>query len=254
MNGTNAKSAGDAASARNTKATLGAIGCALLGAGALHVYLGRYEQEVAGGAPQAVVVSTRDLELGEVLSRASLDFRDLPERYIEERHIAAEDLERVIGTRVTGAVRSGATLLWTDLDVAQEGRTLSGLVQSGMRAFTLPEGEVSFDGLLRPGDRADVLFTRADADTITLLQNVLVLTVGSDLGADVEPSTAHSASSGRVTLSVTLEQAQRLAQSEGRGALRLALRNPQDLVLADVPLPTGEGDLVRGPRGGRAAP
>jgi Flp pilus assembly protein CpaB len=41
-----------------------------------------------------------------------------------------------------------------------------------------------------------------------------------------------------VTLSVDLAQAQLLAASEGRGALRLALRNPQDLALVEPPAPT----------------
>jgi pilus assembly protein CpaB len=225
------------------KATLVALACAVVGAGCLHIYLTRYELEIAGGAPSAVLVATRDLALGEVLTRAALDFRELPERYIEERHIVAVDLERVLGTRVTGVVGAGAALLWTDLDVSQEGRTLSGLVQTGMRAFALPERDVSFDGLLRPGDRADVLFTRPGADTVTLLQNLLVLTVGTDLGAEIDPSTRRVGQAGRVTLSVSIEQAQRLAQCEGRGALRLALRNPQDLVRTDLPVSEPESEL-----------
>lgn len=226
------------------KATLTALLAAVLGAGCLHLYLARYEVELAGGAPRSLVVVTRDLALGEVISRAALDFRELPERYVEERHIDAHDLERVLGTRATTAVASGSNLLWSDLDALQEGRTLSGLVRAGLRAFTLPEREVSFDGLLRPGDRVDVLFTQSGVDvrgvdvqkprTIALLQNVLVLTVGNDLGGDADPSESRAAAQGRVTLSVTIEQAQQLAQSEGRGVLRLALRNPQDLVLVDV--------------------
>jgi pilus assembly protein CpaB len=221
-----------------SKATVLALAAALIGAGSLHLFLTRYELELAGGMPKSVVVATRDLALGEVISRAALDFRDLPERYVEERHIDARDLERVLGTRVTAAVASGSSLLWSDLDASQEGRTLSGLVRAGMRAFTLPARDVSFDGLLRPGDRVDVLFTRPESGTLTLLQNVLALTVGSDLGDDAESSVQRAGAAGRVTLSVSLEQAQLLAHSEGRGALRLALRNPQDLVLVDAPAPT----------------
>jgi Flp pilus assembly protein CpaB len=123
-------------------------------------------------------------------------------------------------------------LLWSDLDQAPEGRTLAGLVRSGKRAFTLPGTDVGFSGLLQPGDRVDVLFTRADGGTLTLLQNVLVLTVSSDQGA-AAPARVQPAE--RVTLSVDLEQAQLLAASEGRGVLRLALRNPLDLALVDTP-------------------
>jgi len=220
-------------------ATVWALGSALLGGAALHLYLARYELEVAGGVPTPVVMATRDIALGDVITRSAIDVRELPERYIEERHVLLSDLERILGTRATAAVGSGSTLLWSDLDVSQEGRTLSGLVRTGMRAFTLPEREVSFDGLLRPGDRVDVLFTPSGglSGTVTLLQSALVLTVGNDLGEDGvgRPRTAGQA--GHVTLSVRSEQAQLLANSEARGTLRLALRNPQDLVLAESAAP-----------------
>lgn len=221
----------------NGKATWLALLAALLGAGALHGYLSRYELEVAGGAPRSVVIVTRDLALGQVLSRASLDFRELPERYLEERHIEARDVERVLGTRAVTAVASGCALLWSDLDVSVEKRTLAGLVRQGMRAYALPTDDIDFDGLLRPGDRVDVLLSRAELGTRTLLQSVLVLTVGPDLGGDERAEeSARARQRSRVTLSVSIEQAQLLAQSEGRGTLRLALRNPQDLVLLDVPV------------------
>lgn len=241
----------------NRKAMLAALACAVLGASSLHLYLTRYEQEVAGGEPKAVVVATRDIALGDVITRAALDVRELPERYIEERHIQLDDLERVLGARATAAVASGASLLWSDLDVAQESRTLSGLVRTSMRAFTLPERDVSFDGLLRPGDRVDVLFTPAESmsATSTLLQNALVLTVGRDLGReDSDEDRAATDGSGRVTLSVTMEQAQRLAHSERRGNLRLALRNPQDLVVAEGSASGAEGDVDRGRRAERDQP
>lgn len=238
----------------NRRATVVAAAFALLGASALHLYLSRYEREVAGGAPTAVVIATRDVALGDVITRTTLDVRELPERYVEERHIQLADLERVLGARATSAVASGSALLWSDLDVTQEGRTLSGLVRSGMRAFTLPERDVSFDGLLRPGDRVDVLFTPASlaTGTVTLLQSVLVLTVGRDLGGDAPRERGEEAQLGRVTISVTMEQAQLLAHSERRGALRLALRNPQDLVLAEGVAATSDSALtspgVKSPR------
>lgn len=228
------------------KPTLIAFVLALLGAGALHFYLRRYELEIAGGTPTAVVVATRDLALGDVIARAALDVRELPERYVEERHVLADDLDRIVGARATASVGGGSTLLWSDLDVSQEGRTLSGLVRTGMRAFTLPERDVSFDGLLRAGDRVDVVFTPgsgASLGTVTLLQSALVLTVGGKLGDDTRAED-ESERFGRVTLSVTAEQAQLLAHSERRGALRLALRNPQDLVLAEGIAPSMDLDLA----------
>jgi pilus assembly protein CpaB len=220
------------------KGPLAALLAVLLAAGALYLYLRRQELTFGGSAARSLVVVTRDVALGELISRSALDFRDLPERYVEERHIDAHDLERVVGTRSSTAVPGGSALLWSDLDLSIERRSLSSLVRAGKRAFTLPERDVSFDGLLCPGDRVDVLFTQATSDTRTLLQNVLVLTVGDDLGDLGEPRPLPGRRSGRVTLSVGLEQAERLAACEGRGTLRLALRNPQDLALVERSLPT----------------
>ena len=213
------------------------IVAAALGGLALHVYLARFELEAAGGAPRQVVTVTQDLGLGETITRSAVSLRALPERYVEERHILADQLERVVGTRVTSQVASGSTLLWSDLDIMQSSRTLSGLVRAGMRAFTLADRQVDFDGLLRPGDRVDLLFTASgdSAETRTLLQNVLVLTVGSDLGQEDEHKTTRH---GSVTLSVSIEQAQVIAHGVGRGAMRLALRNTQDMVLAEGLVPT----------------
>lgn len=195
---------------------------------------------LAGSATRSLVVVTRDLAPGEVIQRAALDFRDLPEAFVEDRHIAADDVERLIGMRVNTAVVGGSSLLWTDLDAGRAGRTLSGLVQVGMRALSL--AELGFDGLLRPGDRADVLFTPRvpedgsldDQPTVTLLENVLVLSVGRELSADVSRRDAAPDGEARVTLSVSPHDAQRVAHTVGRGTLRLLLRNPHDVAVAEV--------------------
>ena len=219
----------------NRRILFSALGAGVAGALCLHLYLARLEAELVGGAPQRIVVTTRDMALGETVTRGALSVRDLPERYVEERHVLATDLERVLGARLSGVLHTGSALLWSDLDVMQEGRTLAGLVRSGMRAYTLSETDTSFDGLLRPGDRVDVLWTASDsADASVILENALVLTVGADLG-DPQVREAKRVRGGRVTVSVTGEQAARLSRHQQRGRLRLLLRNPQDLLLVEGP-------------------
>lgn len=205
---------------------------AALGAAVLQVYLARYEHELAGGAPRSVLISTRDLTLGETLARSSITVRSIPESYIEERHIRADSLEKILGARVTSAVGGGGAIFWSDLDTMQDGRTLAGLVRIGMRAFELAAQDVSFDGLLRPGDKVDIVFVSHEASgASTLLSNILVLTVGGDLGQYDEARKGERR--GRVTLSVTPEQATVLAHKEGSGRFRLSLRNPQDAVVRE---------------------
>lgn len=206
---------------------------ALVGALLVHTYLKRFELELAGGKPVQVLSLSGDLALGRALHAEDLVVRVIPEEYVDGRHIRVADRQRVLGAHAVVAVPAGEALLWTDLDVMPRGRTLSGLVRQGMRAVTIDGRALTFAGLLRPGDRVDVLWTRPgtkSAQTRTLLQNVLVLTVGADMGGD-----GHGRSRcGRgVTLSVTAGQAQTLAHARPLGGLQLALRNPQDVQTLD---------------------
>src|SRR5205823_4569768 len=83
-------------------------------------------------------------------------------------------------------------VLWTDLATNSDARRdLSSLVRAPMRAVTIRADATStFGGLIRPGDRVDVLTTMArgnaegDRLTLPLLQNVLVLAAGRDTGGE----------------------------------------------------------------------
>jgi Flp pilus assembly protein CpaB len=141
-------------------------------------------------------------------------------------------------------VRANEALLFTDLaSMRQPLRQLSNLVPQGMRGFTLTQGLGALDVLLSPGDRVDVLLVPGrdlsghdgDGATVLLAQNLLVLAVGQDLGDPAEPSGTARSRSRSVTLSVTVPQSKTLAGAERQGALRLILRNPDDITLNDEP-------------------
>lgn len=233
------------------KALLIALGLALLGSVSLVIYMRRFEAETSGGTKVPVLIATRDIPLGVALQRSMLGMRMLPQAYIEQRHILVADTDTVVGARMSMAVRANEAILWSDLASMQsERRDLSGLIEPGMRAmvFNARGGGGSsgsmFGGLLRPGDRVDILHTPQrqgnTSVTITLLQNVVVLAVGSDTGGN----DANRAAGGRiVTVSVTPEQAQLIVHAQSEGPLDVVLRNPEDIVvLKDLP-EVGESDL-----------
>jgi len=150
-------------------------------------------------------------------------------------------VSKVVGIRISSAVRSDEALLWTDLANSDQRRDLSALVQEGMRAYSIrTDLSNSFGGLLRPGDRVDVLLTTerrgSGRVSLPLLQNVLVLAAGGDVGGYAGPQGGARRPFNQVTVSVTLEQAQRLALAEEQGRMSLVLRNPDDLeVHEDMP-------------------
>ena len=217
--------------------------------GLVHLYLERLEAEVSGGPKIPVLVAADDVPIGTPLSEKSLAVRDLPQAYVEARHVKASELKKVLGARTASGLKANEALLWSDLtQFSDHGRMLSGLIQNGLRAVSLDGRSIDFEGLLRPGDRVDVVFTGSDKDgpsgtTITLLQNLLVLSVGGDITRSDDPN-KRGYSHGSVTLSATVEQAQVLTQAQTRGRLTLTLRNSEDITVAQGVPETTSRDLL----------
>lgn len=234
----------------NRTATLAAAGVAILGFLLLAIYVRQFRLEATGGQPIELLAARRDAQIGEPLTEQMLVVHTLPEAYVEDRHVRASDLPRVLGVQLSVNVRATQNLLWTDLTTATRERvTLSSRVPKGMRAMTISRTEsAAFAGLLRPGDRVDVLLTRAKPGaeqrvvTVPLLQNLLVLAVGDS----VRPPNEAEATGRRdgVNLLLTMEQAGLLAQAQRDGVIRLVLRNGDDLEIAENLGETDDSDVL----------
>lgn len=243
----------------NSKAILAAVGAAVLGIVMLGLYMQRFEDEASGGEPILVLTAVQDIPLGVALTADMVVARELPAAYLEDRHITVADQERVLGVRVVSGIRAGESILWTDLATTTDtSRDLSSLVRNGMRAITIQADQsATFGGLVRPGDRVDVLMTLTrpsagptisldeDRVTIALLQNLLVLAAGQDTGAIQRAATARPPTQmNDVTLSTTVEQAQLLAFSQQRGRLTLLLRHPDDITVIEGLPETTTDDII----------
>jgi pilus assembly protein CpaB len=242
------------------KAIIAAAICGVAGLVMLLLYMQRFEHEASGGPRVEVLVAQRDIPLGAAITRDMLGSQQLPQSYLEDRHIPRSEADRILGVRVTSGVKSGESLLWTDLAMTSEQRRdLSGLVRNGMRAITIrADVSASFGGLLRAGDRVDVLLTvereSEDHVTIPLLQNLLVLASGRDTGGPARPGERTSYGPGtvnQVTLSVTLEQAAVLALAQEQGRLTLVLRNPDDIAVVENAPETTTADIIEPERRAR---
>jgi pilus assembly protein CpaB len=207
-----------------------------------------------------VLVAAEDIPLGTRLTESLLAIRDIPRAYVDGRYVRASESKKVIGGRVTAGLRANEALLWSDLNkFSGRAKALSGLVRPGMRAIALDGRTTSFDGLMRPGDRVDLLFSAGTdhggtGETMTLLQNLLVMSVGGELETAQEiktkDGTVHSAAfsflrGGAVTVSATVEQAQVITQARLRGKLTLTLRNPDDVTIVEGLPATLASDLPK---------
>jgi pilus assembly protein CpaB len=234
----------------NKRALWIALGVTVVGALLLFFYLRRFEQEASGGAPVALLVASKPIEPGTLLSEAALTVREVPAAYVETRSVRLSEKQRVVGLRVSNRVEPEQTLMWTDLAMtADDRRDLSALVQPGMRAVTI-RTRTSNDHtnqLIQPGDRVDVIVTtgdRGNESTIVLTQNVLVLAVGLDTGSDSGEKRAGTGRGDALTVSVTIREAQLVSLAGDRGRISVALRNPDDVRVVDGLVETNASALV----------
>ncbi len=238
----------------NKTPLLVALTAAVAAAAVGHLYLTRLEAETSGGRKVAVLMASEDVALGSTLAEKSLAVRDVPEAYLDARHVRATDAKKIVGARVSTALRANDSVLWSDVSSGGSTRMLSTLVERGMRAVAIEGKSTDFDGLLRPGDRVDVLFTANQSEqpgsTVTLLQNLLVLSVGGSIVKTTEAQSKLSRG-GTVTLSASVEDAQVLTQAKERGRLSLTVRNADDIVVAAGVAETTARDLDQAALGQR---
>jgi len=234
----------------NRTAILASLATAAFGFVLLSVYVRQFQREATGGTPIELLATRRDVAVGVPLTEQMLVVRPLPESYVEERQVLASDLARVLGVRASIGLTANQTLLWTDLATTPRDRgSFSSRIPKGMRAMSIATvGRSMFGDLMRPGDRVDVLLTKAKPGpdprvvTLPLLQNLLVLAVGSSFGGTDEEVTGSR--SGSVTLLVTLDQASLLAQARRDGHLSLVLRNEGDLEINEGLAETDDTDVL----------
>jgi len=236
----------------NSKPFVAALLLAAGGAGLLFVYKQRFEAEVSGGPKVPVLVATGDIGLGERIRPEHMAVRAIPMSYVDERSVRAAEADKVVGLRVRSRIKANESILWSDLSAAgRDSRDLAGMVQPGMRAVSVPATIASaFHGLLRPGDRVDVLLTTErpgskDRVTFSLLQNALVLSVGDDIGKSENVTQMGMLTTTTVSVGVSAEQAQMLAFALDRGPLTLALRNPEDIETLEGLPETEVNDILR---------
>jgi pilus assembly protein CpaB len=223
----------------NKRALIIALACAVVGVVLLQLYIQRFEEEVSGGDPVAVLIVRKDTPAGSVLTNAHVQPYLIPEQYISPRHIRGSDLKSVLGTRVSSMVKANEPLLWTDIAQMRQDRSLADLVQAGMVGVEVRAS--TFEGLLGPGDRVDVVFVSHKGEVMTplgeaakaviLLQSALVLSVKGKIQRDLAATAGGSG--GAVTLLLTPEQAQLALVSQEHGKLALVLRNSDDVALRD---------------------
>lgn len=219
-------------------ATLFGLGAAWLAARYLEERVSEIELRQQGQMGRAVVAKT-DLAVGTPLTHDLVAIREVPVEWLHSSAITPEQFERAAGAVLAQPARGGEPLVWSQLEERRPA-SLSAHLAPGRRATTIPVDETSsLSGLLRPGDRIDLLATvQRDKQHLTmpLLQGVRVLATGSRTrpGEDVGAGDPLGGTFGTLTLDLSEEEATRLVAARALARLTAVLRNPQDIRTAPL--------------------
>lgn len=187
------------------------------------------ERTILGKAtPTEIVVSACLIPAGAAFSMENLAKKTVPSEATSRRHVPATDFELLIDAKAKVEIPQGEPVLWTDVEEPVEVDHFSNMIPKGRRAITVDtDTESSFSGLLRPGDRVDIL-RKEKADRVfgPLLSDIPVIAVNRRYlpnFPDEDDNSIHS-----VTLSVTPREANLLSEAVKEGNLSWLLRNPDD--------------------------
>ena len=190
-----------------------------------------------------VVAAGRALPVGTTLQNTDLGTLDMLVSSVSDDMILESDLLRIAGRRLVRSLDVRNPVLWSYIEGGKQSfRGLSDEIQQKMRAVSIPvSGASGVSGMVRPNDCVDVLGSFAlpaqgaasedalEMVTLTVLQNVTVLAVGSDTQRTLGDARGASGYSS-ITLQVTPREAEILVFAQQmKGRLFLTLRNKSDV-------------------------
>lgn len=202
-----------------------------------------------------VIVAKTDLPARKVLTPENVDVVQIPRKYMEQDAFevkSAQDLKLIENLVTQIRIPRGNQITQSALISLSSKAGLSVKIPPGYRGMALGV-ESDMLRLTKPSDRVDILVTfeavMADGHkervTATILQNILVLGVGTDLGqgrtgeeekarAAAEAATAQFSDKGALSLALNPAEAQYLALSMKQGEVTVVLRGLGDVEMHPI--------------------
>jgi pilus assembly protein CpaB len=230
-----------------------AAGCSFL----LYRIVGTRVAVAHSSASKRIVAAASDIKLGTVLTASNLTTIEVTGTPPAGALLKPES---AIGRGVISDLYQGEPVIESRLAPVGSGGGLAATIRQGMRACAVKVDEVvGVAGFVTPGMRVDVLISGdppgkqnspEGAQVKTLLQNIEVLSAGTDIQKDEQgkPQQVHV-----VNLLVTPEQAEQLSLASNETHIQLVLRNPLDTETAKVS-GSAMGELFPGVDGTPAQP
>lgn len=176
-----------------------------------------------------LVVAVKPLPIGSTIKADDVKVVRVPVAQFPEGGIS--NVEEVVDRPVISNILKDEPVHERRLAPRGSGVGLAPIIPEGMRAVTIRVNDVvGVAGFVLPGMRVDVLVTGHPPSgdrtvTMTVLQNILVLSAGQTIQAD---SRGQAINAPTVTLLVTPQQAETLTLASNQGRVQLVLRNGAD--------------------------
>ncbi|MFZ5595957.1 MAG: Flp pilus assembly protein CpaB [Bacillota bacterium] len=184
----------------------------------------------ASGNFYPVAVAKTTIPARQVITEQMVDFTEMPSNYINQSALGKPG--DVIGKMAKETIYPGEQIIKNKLaDSGDPTEGLSLIVEPGRRAMTIAVNEVTgVAGLLKPGDRVDILGTvnvggKDGVVTSLLIQNIKILAVNKSTSVALDNKQTQT---GTLTLSVSPVEAQHLTMASEQGSIRVLLRSPSD--------------------------
>ena len=209
------------------------------------MFAGQAAPAAAAKAPepvgQQVLVATRALPVGTILTADAFKFQPWPEELVEKAYFIqgegkSDPLKELLGTVVRNPITAGQPLTQGSLVFPGDRGFLAAALGPGMRAVTLQVNDITgVAGFVFPGDRVDLLLTQQVGSAIatelplrateTIIRNVRVLATDQRPSHAVDEKGNTIVSPFRmVTLEVTPAIAERISVAMTIGTISLSLR------------------------------
>lgn len=222
------------------------------------VALGSKERALSGQYETGkVLVARMDIPERTLIKEDLLDVVEMPRKFMAQDAIeirVASDIRMISNLVNRVRIPKGNQISQSTLMPLSPDSGLALKVPPGYRAAVLGI-DVEMRSLVKPGDRVDVLITfdalladgRKEKATATILQNILVLAVGRNLGqgmtasqfkssSEAEDKTAAFAEKSAISLAVNPHELQFLALAIQQGTTSVGLRSRGDVELHTIPI------------------
>ncbi len=182
------------------------------------------------GRAVEVVVATTDIPRETTITRDMIRTRVVNRNALQSGDLTSP--QSAIGQFTTTDILRDQHLNRNMIRAVGLARYLSQAVPEGMRAMTIPVDKISaIEGLIKPGDRVDILGTfdvpvgngQRQRVVVTLFKNTRVLAVNRQISTYEVPGAANT-----ITLSLKPTDIELLTYAIDFGSLRLVLRPPGD--------------------------